>query len=120
MLVNELIEKIRLLSDAVRYIAIYVKGELHTFQKQALEGASSSESDKYEEIIVNPVLLKLVTQRGNIDCGGARYVLIRYGNFFEFVMLTNDGHVSVGIQPDIDALEMAGKIEKLIKETGLA
>jgi hypothetical protein len=35
-------------------------------------------------------------------------------------MLTNDGHVSVGIQPDVDALEMAGKIEKLIKETGLA
>lgn len=116
MLAHELIEKIGMLSDAVRYVAIYEKGELFTWQKQELEGASSSESDKYEELIVNPTLLKLVTQRGNIDCGGAKYVLIRYGNFFEFVMPVKDGHVSVGIQPDIDPLEIVQQIEKLVEK----
>ena len=69
------------ISPDVRYVATYLGGKLEYSQRPDLVGASSSESDKYEELIVNPTLLKLVTQRGNIDCGGARFVLIRYGNF---------------------------------------
>jgi hypothetical protein len=64
------------------------------------EGASSSESDKYQELIANPVMLKAATQRGNIDCGGPEYLLVRYGNFFQFILPVSWGHVSVCIEKD--------------------
>ena len=51
-----LIEAVHALSPNIRYVAVY-----------------------------NPTLLTLLTQRGDIDCGGMRFVLIRYGNFFEYV-----------------------------------
>ena len=74
------------ISDYVRYVAIYANDKLISGEKSSIKNTSSSESDKYEELIVNPTLLKLVIQRGNIDCGGVEYVIIRYGSFFEFVM----------------------------------
>ena len=57
-----------------RYVALYRKGELVSRQKSQVAGASAAESDKYEELFVNPTLLKLARQRGNLDCGGARFV----------------------------------------------
>lgn len=84
---------------AIRYVAVYVDGKLTSRERPGLANASASESDKYEELIVNPTLLKLVRQRGEIDCGGLEYVLIRYGNFFEFVQPLKTGHISVGIEP---------------------
>lgn len=96
---SNLIPELFALAPEVRYVATYLDGEILSSQRPGLEGASSSESDKYEELIVNPTLLKLVTQRGNIDCGGARWVVIRYGNFFELVIPVANGHVSVGLQP---------------------
>ncbi len=86
-------------SPAVRYAALYVNGTLTSAQRPGLVGASASESDRYEELIVNPTLLTLVRQRGNIDCGGAKYVLVRYGQFFELVLPLADGHLSVGLEP---------------------
>ena len=93
----------------VRYVAIYRNGQLDTAVRPELQDASSSESDKYEEIIVNPTLLKLVQQRGNIDCGGVQYVLVRYGNFFQFVQAIPGGHISI-------ALEAASNLDQVIPE----
>ena len=62
-------EKIFTISKNIRYVAIYADDKLISSERPGLENTSSSESDKYEELIVNPTLLKLVTQRGNIDCG---------------------------------------------------
>ena len=87
---------------AVRYVATYIDGKLELRQRETLQNASASESDKYEELIVNPTLLKLVTQRGEIDCGGVQYVVVRYGNFFEFVQAVAGGHISVGIEENAD------------------
>src|SRR5215470_10006432 len=111
-----LLKKIFLVSADVRYAAIYVQGKLISSARPDLLNASSSESDKYEELIVNPTLLKLVTQRGNIDCGGAEFVIIRYGSFYEFVMPFLDGHVSVGIQATGDPLAVGSSIQNLAKE----
>ena len=33
-----------------------------------------------------------------IDCGGAHFVVIRYGNFYEFVKPISGGHLSVGME----------------------
>ncbi len=98
------------ISPDIRYVATYLDGELEYSQRPELAGASSAESDKYEELIVNPTLLKLVTQRGNIDCGGASFVIIRYGNFWEIVVPVANGHVSVGVEASADVTAIAERV----------
>lgn len=97
----------------VRYVATYIDGRLTMDQRPGIANASESESDKYEELIVNPTLLKLIQQRGDIDCGGMEYVLIRYGSFFEFVQPVRGGHVSVGIEPRANVESVVQKIRNL-------
>ena len=111
----ELKERIFSISKDIRYVAIYSNDALVSSQRPGIENTSSSESDKYEELIVNPTLLKLVTQRGNIDCGGAEYVIIRYGSFYEFVMATKTGHISVGMELHADLMKIVDAIRKLEK-----
>ena len=107
-------EKIFAISKDIRYVAIYSDEKLISSERPGIENTSSSESDKYEELIVNPTLLKLVTQRGNIDCGGARFVIIRYGSFYEFVMPLKNGHLSVGIESNSDLMRIVEEIQKLV------
>jgi len=107
-------DKIFSISKDIRYVAIYTDDKLISSERPGIKNTSSSESDKYEELIVNPTLLKLVTQRGNIDCGGAQYVIIRYGSFYEFVMPLNNGHLSVGIELNGNVMSIGDEIQKLI------
>ncbi len=116
---KQLKESIFSISESIRYVAIYTDGELISSERPGIENTSSSESDKYEELIVNPTLLKLLNQRGNIDCGGFEHVIIKYGSFFEFVVSVKNGHVSVGIEPDSDILNITGQIKSLLKEKNL-
>lgn len=109
-----MIEKIFKLSESIRYVAIYRDGQLESKAKSNMLDASSSESDRYEELLVNPTLLKLASQRGSIDCGGLEYLLVRYGNFFQFVCPTSSGHLSVCIEPDADPIEIGTKIKSLL------
>src|SRR5262249_15853945 len=106
------------LSGDIRYVAIYANDKLISGERPSLANTSSSESDKYEELIVNPTLLDVVTQRGNIDCGGVEYVIIKFGSFFEFVMSIKNGHVSVGIEQHSNVMEVTGKIQNLVKTSG--
>jgi len=113
------IEDILSLSDDVRYVAVYRDGELVTSSKPGTTEPSSSESDKYEELIVNPTVLTLVKQRGDIDCGGARYVLVRYGNFYQLIVPIRDGHVSVCLEPDADPLRLVEPVQSLMSRHAL-
>lgn len=90
------------LGPSVRYVALYRDGALEMRERPGLSDSSESESDRYEELLVNPTLLRLASQRGNIDCGGLDYLLIRYGSFFQFVQEIPDGHVSVALEPTVD------------------
>ena len=65
--------------------------------------------------MVNPTLLKLTSQRGGIDCGGMEYVLVRYGNFFQFVMPAPWGHVSVCIEQDADPVSIGLQVKSLVQ-----
>ena len=109
---QQLIHTILAVSEDIRYVAVYSDGALVSAVKGGLTGASSSESDKYEELIVNPALLTLVKQRGDIDCGGARYVLIRYGNFYQFVTPLRNGHLSVCLDPEANVMELIKQIQQ--------
>lgn len=107
------------LSPEIRYCALYHQGKLVSEERASLQGASSSESDKYEELIVNPTLLTLAQQRGNIDCGGAKFVMIRYGNFFEYVQPINEGHVSIGIELNGNPFDIAPLIDEVLRRYAL-
>ena len=101
------------IGPAIRYVATYRAGDLALHERPGLSGSSDSESDRYEELLVNPTLLHLASQRGNIDCGGLDYLLIRYGNFFQFVMAAPDGHVSVALEATVD-LDTVRQVQAII------
>ncbi len=100
----------------IRYVAVRREGELCLRQRSELNNASSPESDRYEELIVNPTLLTLIGQRGDIDCGGAQFVLIRYGNFFQYVAPLADGHISIGMEPDCDPFAVVNAVLPVMRQ----
>ena len=110
-----MIDEIFAISDDVRYVAIYKDGQLESKSKGNTQGASSSESDRYEELLVNPTLLKAASQRGNIDCGGLDYLLVKYGNFFQFVLPVSWGHVSVCIEKSADPIAIGLKVIAMLE-----
>ncbi len=112
---TDLAEGVLQTCDDIRYVAVRRDGQLCLRQREQLLNASSAESDRYEELIVNPTLLTLVGQRGAIDCGGAQFVLIRYGNFFQFVAPLADGHISIGIEPDCKPLAVIEEVMPLLR-----
>jgi hypothetical protein len=85
-----MINKIFSLSQNVRYVAIYRDGKLETRSKEGTVDASGSESDRYEELLVNPTLLTLAA--------------------------TSWGHVSVCIEKDADPVAIGLKVKSLLKE----
>jgi hypothetical protein len=100
-------------SKFVRYAALYRRDNLVSRQRAEIAGASSNESDRYEELFINPTLLTLVRQRGNVDCGGAQFVVVRYGNFYQLVISLTDGHVSVCFELLANPLEYAERIRDI-------
>jgi hypothetical protein len=103
------------ISTDIRYVAIYRDGQLSTQSKTGTLGASGEDSDKYEELLVNPTLLKLASQRGKIDCGGFNYLIVRYGNFFQFVLPMDWGHVSVCFEPTSDPVTLGQKVASVVQ-----
>jgi hypothetical protein len=106
-------DQIFAVAPAIRYVALYRNGRLTSRQRDGLAGASASESDRYEELLVNPTLLMLARQRGNLDCGGARFVLVGYGNFLQLVIDLPDGHASVCFEHGSNPLDYVERIRML-------
>jgi hypothetical protein len=104
------------LSEAIRYVAVYPGyGEPELRERPDLADTSSSDSDRYEELLVNPALLLLARQRGEIDCGGLEYVLVRYGSFFQLVLpRAGGGHVSIAVDRDADPLALVAPVRDLL------
>jgi hypothetical protein len=100
----------------VRHAAVYRDGILRSRERAGLAAASAAEPDRYEELLVNPSILTLARQRGNIDCGGLRYVLVRYGNFFQFVFPFGGGHVSVALEPTSELARLLDLLEGRLGE----
>ncbi|UCJ09761.1 hypothetical protein KTO58_11345 [Chitinophaga pendula] len=92
----------------IRYTAIYEAGDLYLQQRQQTADSSAAETDKYEELLVNPAVLLLARQRGNIDCGGLRHIVIAYGPFYQLIKEIRGGHISIclAIQSDLNTLPL--------------
>jgi hypothetical protein len=80
----------------MRYVALYRGGKLTSRQRSQVSDASASKEGRYEELFVNPTRLTLARQRGNLDCGGAQFVLVRYGNFCQLVSICTTGIMTQG------------------------
>ena len=106
-------------ASEIRYVAVYRDGVLQLAQRPELRDASAAESDRYEELLVNPALLVLTRQRGNIDCGGLEYVLVRYARFFQLVHPIEGGHVSVAIEPGADLRALVATVRDAARAHGL-
>jgi hypothetical protein len=86
------------ISPDIRYVAVADGQQVQMRSRPDLLNASSSDSDRYEDLLVNPTLLTLATQRGNIDCGGLRYLIVGYGHFHQLVIPSPAGHLSVAFE----------------------
>jgi hypothetical protein len=47
-------------------------------------------------------------------------VLIRYGNFFQFVAPVAGGHISIGMQPDCNPLAVLESVKPVLRRYGAA
>lgn len=99
---NNIIDFMFNFSEDIRYVALYLNNELTFKQRQQTPDSSSGDTDRFEELLVNPTLLTLARQRGNIDCGGLRFLIIGYGNFYQLVREINGGHISICLKKSVD------------------
>ena len=92
----------------VRYVAVNQNGRITEMeQRAAWSSLNPSETDRLEELVVNPIVLEAATRRGNIDLDGVRAVIIRYGLLDQVILPFGSGHVSVGVQQDADVVRIA-------------
>ena len=67
---------------------------------------------------MNPTLITLASQRGEIDCGGLDYLVVAYGSFFQLVLPVDGGHVSVAIERSQSPFELVGPIRAAVSRDG--
>jgi len=108
---NELVKNLFSVSDSIRYVAQYNGNQLTSRQRENIEDTSGVESDKYEELFVNPTILKIAGQRGRLDCGGLDFIIIKYGNFFQMIRDFDNGHLSICMERKCDPFDVATRIQ---------
>ena len=116
---NDLATRLFEASPDIRYVAIYTGGEPKLRQRPGIGDSSGADTDRFEELLVNPAVLLLARQRGEIDCGGLEYVLIRYGHFFQLVHPIPHGHLSIAVEPTADPLAIVDVARRLLVDAGV-
>ena len=59
----------------------------------------------------------MARQRGDLDSGGLRHLVIAYGNFTQVVLPLPDGtgHLSVRLERDADTDAVAGQLDEILR-----
>lgn len=113
---NALREAIFEVGPHIRYVAFGDGQRIETTEREGITGASDADSDFFEELLVNPALLTLARQRGELDCGGLRHLIVGYGNFNQVIVPARSGHVSVCVERDADAEAVARQVAALVEQ----
>jgi hypothetical protein len=100
------------LDAKIRYVAVNRDGAIAEMV-QSLPSFNPPETDRMEELLVNPVALELFTRRGNLDLGGVRFLIVRYGLQFQVILPCHGGHVSVGVEADGDPVAIGERVAAL-------
>jgi hypothetical protein len=114
---EDIVQTVFGLGAHVRYVAFGHGQDISTAQREDVQAPSGSGSDFYEELLVNPTLLTLARQRGDLDCGGLRHLVIAYGNFTQVVLPLPDGpgHLSVCLERDADTDAVAAQLDEILR-----
>ena len=100
----------------IRYVAVNQKGKIVEMEQSPSHPSyNPNETDRMEELIVNPIVLELAARRGNLDMDGIRYVVIRYGTQYQLLIPYDEGHLSIGVELQDDPVEIASKITAVLK-----
>ena len=116
---DRIIDSLFAISPKVRYVAVLRGKDLELRAREGIAGASAAETDRYEELLVNPTVLGLLRRRGELDCGGLDHVWIRYGNFWTGLFPLEDGHLNVGLEPEAAPTDLVAAIRAVVERTGL-
>jgi hypothetical protein len=100
----------------VGYVALTSGQEVLMRLAPGIVSGTTAETNFYEELFVNPALLKLASQRGELDCGGLNYMAIGYGDFTQLIMLMRDGHISMGISRKENPGRVADLVNAVLKK----
>lgn len=96
------------LDPGIRYIAVVQDGRIvEMAQNSGFATNNPHETDRMEELFVNPTVLDLTRRRGELDLDGIRYVVVRYGPMFQLLIPFRQGHLSVGIELNTDPVAIA-------------
>ncbi len=102
----------------IGYVALGCGQEVIMRLAPGVESDTTPQSNFYEELLVNPALLKLASQRGELDCGGLYYIAVGYGHFVQLILPMKGGHVSLGISRSAPAGEIATKVQSVLEAHG--
>jgi hypothetical protein len=105
------------LDPRIRYVAVNRGGVIEEMlQSGEHPSFNPPETDRMEELLVNPVALELFTRRGNLDLGGVRFLVVRYGLQFQVIVPCPGGHLSIGVDESGDPVSIAGRVAALVKD----
>jgi hypothetical protein len=103
------------LDSNIRYVAINQRGLIVEMEQNPKRPSlNPTETDRMEELIVNPIILELTRRRGNLDMNGMRYVIIRYGTMYELIFPFKDGHLSIGVELNANPTELAETVAECL------
>jgi hypothetical protein len=105
------------LDPLIRYVAVSQDGRI-TEMTQRIPSHNPAVTDYLEELIVNPAVLDLVQRRGNLDLGGAPWVLIRYALQYQLLVPYGNGHVSIGLELEADVVHLATRVAERLSKMG--
>lgn len=117
---ESLLDAILELSPVIRYGALHLGGGEPLLRERPNAAPGSAEGERWDELIVNPVLIELASRRGDVDYGGLDYLVVRYRRCTNLVLPLDGGHLSVLIDPDADPLPLVGPIRDIARRHGAA
>lgn len=89
--------------------------DVHTLEHGGLSDASDSVSDRFEELFVNPALITLARQRGELDCGGLRYLVVANGRFSQLIVPIEAGHIVIALEATADVEYLADAVMRFLE-----
>jgi hypothetical protein len=102
----------------IGYVALGSGPEVLMRAAPGLVTTTTERSNFFEELLVNPTLLKLAGQRGRLDCGGLDHIAVGYGDFTEVILSMADGHVSLGVGRKAAVRDVAKRAHEVLARHG--
>ncbi len=97
------------LDPGICYVAVNQGGEIVEME-QRLPSHNPAETDRMEELVVDPTVLGITRRRGDLDMDGIRFVIIRYGLQYQAIFDYLEGHVSLGVKSECDVIAITKRI----------